>query len=197
MSAPGAVRAVAAFAVDALFLNMLTTSKYQRVRPVGRRLGRAASLHLERSPHLAEVAGCRLVPVPLTRGKLRERGFNQPEDFARDLAGRIGAEVRVDLLVRVQSGKASAGRARSERAAAVRGAFAAPEAAVPVPRGSVKVRHAPLWIVDDVITTGSTAVACACALRASGVKVAGILAMGRAFESGDTVPQPSDLLTRL
>jgi predicted amidophosphoribosyltransferase len=152
-------------------MQMLTTSKYRRCRQVGRRLCEEAAAVIDR-----RVFGGTLVPVPLTGAKRRERGFNQTEDFAIALADRTGRPVRADWLHRVRGGRALAGLEREARRAAVGHAFAADsqypgEAADPV------------WLVEDVVTTGSTGAACAAALRSSGGRVLGVLAMGRAFAS--------------
>lgn len=184
---PDGTPAIAAFAVDGLFLDLLTTSKYRRVRPVGRRL---AELAAERVwPLLPEGV---LVPVPLTVSKRRERGFNQPEDLARVLARRTGREVCTDLLVRRRGGRALAGRRKEDRAAAVQGAFAATRRATPV-------GMAPVVVVDDVVTTGSTARSCFGALREGGWPASGVVAIGRAFQSRSDVPPRSvpALLERL
>jgi len=169
------VPATAAFVVDALFLDLLTTSKYRRVRPVGWRL---AALATDRLLHRLPPGA--LVPVPLTSTRRRERGFNQPEDFARRLAARTGREVAGELLRRRRGGRAVAGRPREERAAAVRGAFAAR------PPGGRS--PAPVVLVDDVITTGSTARACLEALLGAGHAVSGVVALGRAFRVREDLP---------
>jgi len=179
-------RVLAAFACDALFLTMLATSKYRRRRGVGRRLAREAAAAI--APRVR--AGV-LVPVPLTPAKRRERGFNQTEDFALAVGAATGLPVRADWLRRPRGGRALAGLPREARRAAVGGAFAASERH-PGPAAE------PAWLVDDVVTTGSTAAACARALRARGGPVLGVLAMGRAFEaSADRPPADREALARL
>lgn len=180
-----AFRAQAAFAVDPLFIAMLSASKYAGARPVGRRLAAEAAERL--APTLA--AGV-LVPVPLTAAKRRDRGFNQPEDFARALAARTGAAVRTDWLARTRSGPALAGLQRRQRTAAVRGAFrVAP--GVPPPGG-------PVVLVDDVVTTGSTATACREAALAAGAVRVSVVAMARAFQTTeDAVARRRELAERL
>lgn len=177
-------RVLAAFACDALFLQMLTTSKYRRCRRVGQRLAREAADVLA-----PRIPGGILVPVPLTAAKRRERGFNQTDDFAAALAALTGLPVRPRLR-RVRGGCALAGLPREARRAAVRHAFAAS------PRPPED--RAPVWVVDDLVTTGSTAAACAAALRAHGHDVRGVLAAGRAFApSRDRPPGDRSALARL
>ncbi len=176
----------AAFAVDALFLDILAASKYRRFRTVGRRLAEEAALRL--APRLPEGT---LVPVPLRGDKRRERGFNQTEDFARALAARTGRVVATDWLVRRRGGPALAGLPRERRSAVVRGAFTA-GAAFPGRAAG------PVLLVDDVVTTGSTSRACAEALAAAGGAESVVVAMGRAFAAArDASPPDLEVLARL
>jgi len=175
-----------AFAVDALFLAMLAASKYRGFRPVGRRLAAEA---VRRLPAIRPEGT--LVPVPLRPDKRRARGFNQTEDFARALAAVTGWAVRTDWLERRRGGPALAGLDRTRRAAAVRGAFRATPAFPGESAG-------PLILADDVVTTGSTAQACAAALRAGGAGPIAVVVMGRAFPSGADAPPPDlEILGRL
>ncbi|MGQ0723147.1 MAG: ComF family protein, partial [Candidatus Eiseniibacteriota bacterium] len=141
--------------MDAHFLRILGASKYSGFRAVGGRLAREAAEQI--APRLGVGV---LVPVPITRSRRRERGFNQTEDLAAAIGAATGLSVE-KWLVRTRGGRALAGRERSQREAIVRGAFA-PARTFPGEGG------APLILVDDVVTTGSTAAACAAPPNAPG-----------------------------
>lgn len=112
-------------------------------------------------------AGAALVPVPLHPSRLRRRGFNQAELLASALGRRRGLAIQ-DILVRSGARGTQMGRPRAERLHALEGSIharrRAPEACV---------------LVDDVITTGATLVACAVALRGAGARRVGALAFAR------------------
>jgi predicted amidophosphoribosyltransferase len=181
----GTPRVIAAFSVDAHFLRILGASKYSGFRAVGGRLAREAAARI--APRL--VPGV-LVPVPITRSRRRERGFNQTEDLAAAIAAAAGLSVE-KWLVRTRGGRALAGRERSTREAIVRGAFA-------VARSFPGEGGGPLILVDDVVTTGSTAAACAAALLARGGVPVAVASMGRAFAPLEDQPLAGDsVLERL
>ena len=98
-----------------------------------------------------------LVPMPLSRPRQRERGFNQAAEIARVVARRTGIPL-CHALARPVDRPAQAGLPWRERHRNVRGAFACTT--------PVTGRH--LALVDDVMTTGATIEAAAGALRAAG-----------------------------
>lgn len=112
-----------------------------------------------------------LVPVPLHRWRLWKRGFNQAALLAQAAGRRSGTQVAVDALVRVRATTTSRGMGRRKRAANVRGAFrvAHPE----------RVRDRDIILVDDVLTTGATAEACARMLLRAGAKRVRVLTWAR------------------
>jgi predicted amidophosphoribosyltransferase len=114
------------------------------------------------------LAGATLVPVPLHPARRRRRGFNQAERLARALGSRTGRPV-ADVLRRGGPLGTQVGRGREGRADALSGA-------VSLRRGARAPAAAVL--VDDVLTTGATATACAAALGGSG---RGVLAFARAL----------------
>lgn len=100
-----------------------------------------------------------LVPVPLHRLRLRERGYDQALELARPLARQLHLPLRADALVRVQATRAQSELDAGGRQRNLRHAFIAQ---APLPD------HVAL--IDDVMTTGATLHAAAHALRKAGVQ---------------------------
>lgn len=100
-----------------------------------------------------------IVPVPASSPK---RGYNVPYLLARPLAYATGLPIQPKALQRVRCDKHQAGLSLGERLANVVDAFA--------PAGGCDVAGKRVLLVDDVITTGATAAACAEALLAAGAK---------------------------
>jgi ComF family protein len=112
-----------------------------------------------------------LVPVPLHRARLAERGFNQAELLAAPCAARWRLPVFGRVLVRTRPTPPQTDLDAAARRANVRNAFAVPRPA--------EVRGRRLLLVDDVLTTGATADAAAQALRAAGAAAVGVLTLAR------------------
>lgn len=87
-----------------------------------------------------------VVPVPLAFERTRQRGFNQSHHIARAFASAAGRRLLIDRLLRVRHTAPQQTLALNERRRNVRGAFAV--------EGSVSGQH--VFVVDDVMTTGST-----------------------------------------
>ena len=99
-----------------------------------------------------------IVPVPLHTRRLRERGYNQSALLAKELSALTGIPVREDLLKRVTDSKSQTQLTPAERKKNMRGAFAA----------SGDASGKSLLLLDDVLTTGCTVLACAHALKSAG-----------------------------
>lgn len=115
----------------------------------------------------APAAGSVLVPIPQSPSRRRERGFNQAELLASQLAREWGLPVQ-GALMRPDDGRHQRGASRGARLGQVQGAFRAQGRAP---------HHAVL--VDDVLTTGSTITAAARALRAAGSARVGAVVTAR------------------
>ncbi len=110
-----------------------------------------------------------IVPVPLHPVKERERGFNQAERLAAGVAKYLGLPMETKFLRRVKYTKTQTNLTRKERLANMHNAFEAPG----------RMPFSRLLLIDDVMTTGSTASACAAALRGAGAARVDVLTLAR------------------
>ena len=163
-------RAAALYLPTAAGLNPLAVA-VQRLKYRGRRV-LADTLGALRASRYPIAPDALLVPVPLHVARLRERGFNQALLLARALARRRGLPVAAQALARRRTTRAQPGLAAAERRANVQGAFTVPRPQVVSGRSVV--------LVDDVLTSGATADACATALLAAGAVRVDVYTVGRA-----------------
>jgi ComF family protein len=151
-------------ATRALFLyeepvdRLVTGLKFRGELACGRVLGTLLARHLRvhgtRLPSL-------LLPLPLHPARYRERGFNQSQVIAAHVASRTGVALDTTLLRRVRNTAPQTTLSAAERRRNCAGAFAV-HPGRPLP--------ARIALLDDVVTTGSTASAAAQALRAAGAR---------------------------
>jgi len=103
-----------------------------------------------------------LLPVPVSAQRLRERGYNQSWELARNLAGPSQLRFAPDMLLRVRDTRHQIAPPTEERAADVRHAFAID------PRRAPQLRGAHVTLLDDVMTTDATLHELARSLRQAG-----------------------------
>jgi competence protein ComFC len=103
-----------------------------------------------------------LVPIPLFKGKLRKRGYNQSEILAKSLIGKLGLKV-LNCLERVRDTKTQVGLKKEERETNIKGAFR-------IHNSKFKVQDfSQVFLVDDVMTSGATLKEAAKVLKKAGV----------------------------
>jgi len=150
---------------------LLHELKYRGRRRVATRL---AETLLAEPAACAVIAGAdALVPVPLHPRRRRERGFNQAELIAAAISRCTGVTVLGSALVRRKDTAPQTGLSAAARRGNMRGAFAV--------RRRAQIAQRRLVLVDDVLTTGATALACARALREAGAIEVRLLSVARAL----------------
>ena len=120
-----------------------------------------------------------LIPVPLHKGRLRTRGFNQSEAIARAAARQFpdSLEIASGVLVRHRETISQVGLSREERIENMHDAFRVTDP------GRIRGRN--VIVVDDVMTTGTTLSECARVLKRAGAERVWAATVARAFQGAD------------
>ena len=127
--------------VDGMVIALKFTARLDLAQFFGRLLANRLSSAMPPAPDDAVV-----IPVPLAFERARQRGFNQSHHIARAFAIATHRRLIVDRLLRIRHTPPQQSLALKERRRNIRGAFAV--------EGSLSGQH--VFVVDDVMTTGST-----------------------------------------
>ena len=151
---------------------MITRLKFGHELMFARVLGTLLARSLQRSGQ--PLPEC-IIPIPLHRKRLLERGFNQSAEIARHVAPRLGMRVEPRLLQRQRDTCAQSGLDAATRAQNLAQAFGINRQR-PVPRR--------VALIDDVLTTGSTAEAAASTLKSAGCERVELWSCARVLRHG-------------
>lgn len=99
-----------------------------------------------------------IVPVPLSAGRLKQRGYNQSALLAKEVAKRCNLPIREDLLKRIRETEKQSLMTREQRSKNLRRAFSA----------SDECKGLSIILIDDIKTTGATLEECANELKKHG-----------------------------
>ena len=121
-----------------------------------------------------------IAPVPLHPMRLFTRRYNQAGEIARALARRTERAYAPDLLVRHRATSSQGGKSGRGRRLNVRGAFEV------APRQARRLEGRRVLLVDDVLTTGATAEACARALLKAGARAVDVAVVARVREAANS-----------
>jgi ComF family protein len=148
--------------------------KYGGVQPLARPFGELLSLALPRERQFDVI-----VPMPLHWRRRWQRGFNQARLLAREISRRWNVPVRAAVR-RSRATQPQAGLTNAKRRANVRGVF----------KARTRLDGLRVLLVDDVLTTGATASACARALKRAGASHVSVVALARTDRRAFLILQP-------
>ena len=129
--------------------------KYKDAPEVGTRLAEMAAKELLDSGFFDGIT--RIVPLPLSKKKLRKRGYNQSEYIAMGLSNITGISVDNSLVKRDIANETQTHKNRDERWENVKDIFSV--------NGNVSLENEHILLVDDILTTGATICSCAATLQ--------------------------------
>ena len=178
MAPPAFVRAVSAGVYEGSMRGAIHALKYERIAPVaaelGKRLAGAIAQMAEDAPQEMLV-----VPVPLHRGRMTQRGFNQARTVAAEALKSLRKthagwrlELSSRVLMRQRSTESQAGLTPRQRRQNLRGAFFVSDPEL------VNGRH--ILLVDGIYTTGATTRACSRTLMEAGAASVRVATVARA-----------------
>lgn len=172
-------RAVAYGSYDGGLRELIHLLKYSGVRPAANVLGRMLAEAWSGLDSEFEQERVLVVPVPLFKGKRRQRGFNQAEVIASAALESYSANGRLqlapDLLQRTRDTHSQIGLTSHQRRENLRGAFGVARAR--------EVTGREVLLVDDVYTTGTTAAECAKVLRRAGASKVWVATVARTLKT--------------
>ena len=141
---------------DAVLKKALWMLKYQGVKQLAKPL---AELIRERIWKKLETENWLLVPVPLSKNKLRHRGYNQAEMIAGELSGNVRADI---LFKKFHTKSQVEVKNKEERLANIIGSFEI--------KNPEKIKGKKIILIDDVLTTGATMSEAKKVLKSAGAK---------------------------
>ena len=148
--------------------NILYELKYKNHPEVGEVMGRLMAKELKPSGFFDGIDG--IVPIPLAKKRQRQRGYNQSLEIARGISAITSLSIYNKVVRRKAFEGSQTNKGRWERNENVEGVFELKDAS------AIQGKH--LLMVDDVVTTGATVIACVQELcKADNVKVS-VIALG-------------------
>ena len=150
--------------------NILYNLKYRNHPEIGEVMGRLMAKELQKSNFFDEIDA--IIPVPLAKKRERQRGYNQSNELAKGISEVTGLPIYNKVVKRTVFEGSQTSLGRWERSENVKNVFEL--------RNVTVIRDKHLLVVDDVVTTGATVIACAKELcRAGGVRIS-VLSLGLA-----------------
>lgn len=154
------------FALDyknPLIKNLVQKFKYKPfVRELAKPLASLIITHFQLSDNKPNFSNFILIPIPLSKKRLRWRGFNQAEELAKELSKFLKIPLILNSLIKIKEAPPQVELAAEERRENIKGVFSCQN------RNGISGKK--ILLVDDIYTTGSTIEEAATKLLEAGAK---------------------------
>ena len=166
---------------EALIKNLIQKFKYQPfIKELAKPLASLIITHfqlLDKKPNFSDYI---LIPVPLEKKKLKQRGFNQAEEIGKELSKFLKISLLNNVLAKIKETPPQVELSDEERKENIKGVFTV--------RNGVLIKNRKILLVDDIYTTGSTLEECAKVLKETGAKEVIGMVVARAEPGKDSNP---------
>ena len=112
-----------------------------------------------------------IIPVPIHKARMRERGYNQSELIAKELAKKLGLKVYTNVLIKIKNNKVQSTLSSKEREINTKDVYKIVNLE--------KIYNKKVLIFDDIYTTGATTNSCIEEVKKANVKKIGILTLAK------------------
>ena len=145
------------FETNTLSQRLIHDLKYNNYQEVGKLLGKAIATQIQKSNRYTQFDY--IVPLPLHQKRIKQRGYNQSELIAAEVSRQLGVPLNTTNVYRIRNNESQTQKSLTERIENVKDLFALYD--------STLFADKTVLLIDDVLTTGSTIIACCKALHNS------------------------------
>lgn len=145
------------FEINTLSQRLIHDLKYNNYQSIGTLLGKAIATQIQQSNRYTQFDY--IVPLPLHYKRVKQRGYNQSELIATEVSRQLGVPLNTTNVYRIRNNESQTQKSLTERIENVKDLFALYD--------STLFANKTILLIDDVITTGSTIIACCKALQNS------------------------------